>query len=93
MYSVDEVPYQEGFMDILGDENLYSQVQIYKSEYYKTLDLVKKLKGKIYILEEELKKTRHCSAHIDSISNLNKKIGTYEAVIIPKLKDQIRKYR
>ena len=74
-------------------EHLLTQIQIYKSEYYKALDSNRMLQAEIYQLEEELRSSSHCSTHINAISNLTRKVSDYEEVVIPKLKAEIRKYR
>ena len=45
MHSFDENLHEDILPDFLDNETLYNQVQIYKGEYYKALDLTRNLKG------------------------------------------------
>ena len=80
-------------MEFLDSESLVRQVKVYRAEYYKALDINRELIAENESLHEKLKSHTHCSAHIDTISNLSRRLNEYESVIIPKLKEEIKKSR
>ena len=73
-------------LKVQDSEHLFTQIQIYKSEYYKALDSNRMLQNEIYQLEEELRNSSHCSTHANAIASLTRKVHEYEAVVIPRLK-------
>ena len=86
VHSFDENLYEDISPEFLDNETLYTQVQIYKCEYYKALDANRNLKYELCQLEEELRNVNNMSSHLDMLSNLTKKVTDYETIIIPKLK-------
>lgn len=52
MQSFEENIHEDPIPDFLDNENLYTQVQIYKAEYYKALDICRNLKNEVYQLDE-----------------------------------------
>ena len=80
-------------LDFLDSETLSRQVKVYRAEYYKALDINRELIAENEALHEKLRNQGHCSTHIETISNLSRKLNEYESIIIPKLKEEIRKYR
>lgn len=80
-------------LELLDTETLLRQVKIYKAEYYKALDLNKELKFENKILKEKLRDLGRCSAHIDTISSLSRRVDEYENYVIPRLKEEIKKVK
>lgn len=80
-------------LELLDTETLLRQVKIYKAEYYKALDLNKELKFENKTLKEKLRDAGRCSAHIDTISSLSRRVDEYENYVIPRLKEEIKKVK